>query len=84
MAVYCNNDALGVIITSILICTYSLCFLSNCYLWRLTNQLHQTATQVDEEKERAAGRASSRNSSIASVNLKNHSGSVLLDEEEEY
>ena len=53
LAVYCNNDALGIIITSILICIYSTCFLSTCFMWRMTDQLHITAKEVEEETTKA-------------------------------
>ena len=46
LAVYCENQALGVIVTGILLCVYSCCFLSTCYMWRLTDQLHETAKEV--------------------------------------
>ena len=50
LAVYCENTVIGLVITGILLCVYGSCFAANCYLWRLTGQLHETALAVEEEK----------------------------------
>ena len=73
LAVYCSNDLLAVLITSILMCIYVTCFLSTCYMWRLTEQLHVTAREFHAEKERAEARlnggseTSSKNNSVQSI-----------------
>lgn len=58
LAVYCDNAVLGLVITGILLGVYGFCFLANCYLWRLTNQLHTTALELEEEKTATAERLS--------------------------
>lgn len=50
LAVYCDNKVLGLVITGILLGVYGFCFLANCYLWRMTGQLHRTALEVEEQK----------------------------------
>ena len=37
LAVYCENEAFGVIVSAILLGIYGICFLSTCYMWRLTD-----------------------------------------------
>lgn len=61
LAVACQNQALSVAVTTILLVFYSCCFLSNCYLWKLSADLYRTAKEVETEKER-----SKRGSSVAS------------------
>ena len=50
LAVYCENDVLAIVITTILIVIYMTCFLFTCCMWRLTNDLHSTANEIEEEK----------------------------------
>lgn len=57
--------------------------MSTCYMWRLTNQLNATATEIEEEKNRAKERYNSRASSTTSGAMKDKSGrnnSVAIEE----
>ena len=63
LAVYCENEAFGVIVSAVLLGSYSICFLSTCYMWRLTNQLHGTAIEVEQDKQFNSLDKSSRSSS---------------------
>jgi len=67
LAVYCSNQTLAFVITGILLFTYGACFLANCYLWRLTGKLHDTAIQVEEEKNINMERFSSTTSTPVSA-----------------
>ena len=58
-------------------CIYVTCFLSTCYLWRLTEQLHVTAREFHAEKEKAEALAGSETSS------KNNSVQSITEEERE-
>ena len=57
--------------------------MSTCYMWRLTNRLNETATEIEEEKNRAKERYNSRASSTTSGAMKDKSGrnnSVAIEE----
>jgi len=57
LAVYCEKEVLGVVITAVLLGVYACCFCSTCFMWRLTNQLYATATTVgNEESEDSVGK----------------------------
>ena len=51
-------------------------------MWRMTNQLHITAKEVDEEKKQKAERAASRGSITSSADMKKQSSSINLDEDD--
>ena len=58
LAVYCENEAFGVIVSAVLLGSYTICFLSTCYMWRLTNQLHGTAIEVEQDKQNSLDKSS--------------------------
>lgn len=42
LAVYCDGSVDGIIITAILMAIYTVCFMSTCLLWKITNDLENT------------------------------------------
>jgi hypothetical protein len=51
LAVFCQNKAMAVIITVLLLCSYAMCFLSTCFMWKLSNDLEKTVLEEEDEKK---------------------------------
>jgi hypothetical protein len=81
LAVYCENKAVGVIVTCVLLGAYGLCFLSTCFLWKMSADLHKTALAVDEEKNRAPKKRGSSTSKNDSESPKSTKAPSIIEEE---
>ena len=88
MAVYCENKALGVIVTCVLLGAYGVCFLSTCFMWKMSADLHKTALEVEEDNNRALrnkrGSSMTKNDSESRKSVKSIEESSAVFEDFDY
>ena len=82
LAVFCQNKAVAVIITIVLLSSYTICFLSTCFMWKLSNDLEKTVLEEEDEKKQTLLSKQESSSSGSKIEADSKKSAVKIMEKE--